>query len=67
MAEQKKGSGDDVERGRLALPCDPSPMAFDKYRSHVPAGPARPDLARPPVRPRRPAGPASTCATATRP
>jgi 2-isopropylmalate synthase len=36
MAEQKKGSGDDVERGRLALPCDPSPMAFDKYRSHVP-------------------------------
>jgi 2-isopropylmalate synthase len=22
--------------GRLALPCDPSPMAFDKYRSHVP-------------------------------
>jgi 2-isopropylmalate synthase len=25
-----------MERGRLALPCDPSPMAFDKYRSHVP-------------------------------
>src|SRR6202167_4517209 len=22
--------------GRLALPCDPSPMAFSKYRSHVP-------------------------------
>jgi 2-isopropylmalate synthase len=36
MAEGRKGSGDDVERGRLALPCDPSPMAFDKYRSHVP-------------------------------
>jgi 2-isopropylmalate synthase len=25
-----------MERGRLALPCDPSPMHFDKYRSHVP-------------------------------
>ena len=25
-----------MERGHLALPCDPSPMAFDKYRSHVP-------------------------------
>ena len=25
-----------MERGRLALPCDPSPMPFDKYRSHVP-------------------------------
>jgi 2-isopropylmalate synthase len=25
-----------MERGRLALPCDPSPMQFDKYRSHVP-------------------------------
>ena len=36
MAKGQKGSGDDVERGRLALPCDPSPMAFDKYRSHVP-------------------------------
>ena len=36
MAEGQKGSGDDVERGRLALPCDPSPMPFDKYRSHVP-------------------------------
>ncbi len=32
----RKGSGDDGERGRLALPCDPSPMHFDKYRSHVP-------------------------------
>ena len=36
MAEGQKGSGDDVERGRLALPCDPSPMPFGKYRSHVP-------------------------------
>ena len=36
MAEGQKGSGGDVERGRLALPCDPSPMPFDKYRSHVP-------------------------------
>ena len=36
MAEGKKGSGHDVERGRLALPCDPSPMPFGKYRSHVP-------------------------------
>ena len=25
-----------MERGRLTLPCDPSPMHFDKYRSHVP-------------------------------
>ena len=25
-----------MERGRLALPCDPSPMPFGKYRSHVP-------------------------------
>jgi 2-isopropylmalate synthase len=36
MATEQKGSGDDGERGRLALPCDPSPMHFDKYRSHVP-------------------------------
>ena len=36
MVEGQKGSGDDMERGRLALPCDPSPMPFDKYRSHVP-------------------------------
>jgi 2-isopropylmalate synthase len=36
MAKEQKGSGDDIERGRLALPCDPSPMPFDKYRSHVP-------------------------------
>ena len=36
MVEGQKGSGDDVERGHLALPCDPSPMPFDKYRSHVP-------------------------------
>ena len=36
MAEGQKGSGDDMERGRLALPCDPSPMPFGKYRSHVP-------------------------------
>src|ERR1700678_444056 len=36
MATEQKGSGDDGERGRLALPCDPSPMPFDKYRSHVP-------------------------------
>ena len=36
MAEGQKGSGGDVERGRLTLPCDPSPMPFGKYRSHVP-------------------------------
>src|ERR1700734_385529 len=36
MATERKGSGDDGERGRLALPCDPSPMPFGKYRSHVP-------------------------------
>jgi 2-isopropylmalate synthase len=36
MVDGQKGSGDDMERGRLALPCDPSPMPFDKYRSHVP-------------------------------
>ena len=36
MAEGQKGSGDDMERGHLALPCDPSPMPFGKYRSHVP-------------------------------
>ena len=33
MVEGQKGSGDDVERGRLALPCD---MPFEKYRTHVP-------------------------------
>ena len=47
----QKGSGDDVERGRLALPCDPSPMPFDKYRSHVPLVLSRPHVARPPVHP----------------
>jgi 2-isopropylmalate synthase len=36
MATEQRGSGDDGDRGRLALPCDPSPMQFDKYRSHVP-------------------------------
>ncbi len=36
MVEGQKGSGGDVERGHLALPCDPSPMPFDRYRSHVP-------------------------------
>ena len=36
MAEGQRGSGDDMERGHLALPCDPSPMPFGKYRSHVP-------------------------------
>ncbi len=36
MTEERKGNGDDVERGRLALPCDPSPMPFDKYHSNVP-------------------------------
>ena len=36
MTTTQRGSGDDGERGRLALPCDPSPMHFDKYRSHVP-------------------------------
>ncbi len=24
------------DAGRLALPCDPSPMRFDRYRSHIP-------------------------------
>jgi 2-isopropylmalate synthase len=36
MPKEQRGSGDDLERGRLALPCDVSPMPFDKYRSHVP-------------------------------
>ena len=36
MVEGQKGSGHDMERGRLALPCDPSPMPFGQYRSHVP-------------------------------
>jgi 2-isopropylmalate synthase len=36
MATTRRGTGDDMERGRLTLPCDPSPMHFDKYRSHVP-------------------------------
>jgi 2-isopropylmalate synthase len=36
MTGERKGSGDGGERGRLALPCDPSPMHFEKYRSHVP-------------------------------
>ncbi|HUC04324.1 MAG TPA: 2-isopropylmalate synthase, partial [Acidimicrobiales bacterium] len=36
MTQGTKGSGDVVGRGRLALPCDPSPMPFDRYRSHVP-------------------------------
>ncbi len=36
MTKGQRGSGDDMERGHLALPCDPSPMPFGKYRSHVP-------------------------------
>ena len=36
MATEQRGSGDDGGAGRLALPCDPSPMPFDNYRSHVP-------------------------------
>src|SRR5580692_8325626 len=36
MPTTQKGSGDDMERGRLALPCDPSPMPFGKYRAHAP-------------------------------
>ena len=36
MVEEQKESRGDVERGHLALPCDPSPMPFGKYRSHVP-------------------------------
>jgi 2-isopropylmalate synthase len=31
---QRTGGG--AEQARLALPCDPSPMPFGKYRSHVP-------------------------------
>jgi 2-isopropylmalate synthase len=33
--EQKRSGGGD-RPGRLALPCDPSPMPFELYRSHVP-------------------------------
>jgi 2-isopropylmalate synthase len=33
--EQKQGAGGD-QPGRLALPCDPSPMPFHLYQSHVP-------------------------------
>ncbi|HEY3844628.1 MAG TPA: 2-isopropylmalate synthase [Acidimicrobiales bacterium] len=36
MTKEQRGSGDDMERGHLALPCDPSPMPFGRYRSHVP-------------------------------
>jgi 2-isopropylmalate synthase len=36
MATAQQGSGDDMARGHLALPCDVSPMPFDKYRSYVP-------------------------------
>ncbi|HEX3794941.1 MAG TPA: 2-isopropylmalate synthase [Acidimicrobiales bacterium] len=36
MATEQRGVGDDMERGHLALPCDPSPMPFDKYHSNVP-------------------------------
>src|ERR1700722_2126537 len=36
MAMEEKGSGGNGAWGRLALPCDPSPIHFDKYRSHVP-------------------------------
>jgi 2-isopropylmalate synthase len=36
MTEGHRGSGDVTERGHLALPCDPSPMPFDRYRSQVP-------------------------------
>ncbi len=36
MTTTQGGSGHDMERGRLSLPCDVSPMPFDKYRSHVP-------------------------------
>ncbi len=36
MAEERKGSGDDVERGRLTLTGDARPMPFEKYRSHMP-------------------------------
>jgi 2-isopropylmalate synthase len=33
--EKKQSAGGD-QPGRLALPCDPSPMPFQLYRSHVP-------------------------------
>ena len=36
MATTQEGSGHDMERGPLSLPCDVSPMPFGKYRSHVP-------------------------------
>jgi 2-isopropylmalate synthase len=36
MVKGQKGIGDDVERAHLALPCDPSPMPFGRYASHVP-------------------------------
>ena len=50
MGEGQKGSGDDVERGHLILPCDPSPMPFGKYRSHVPLV-LHDRTARPPIHP----------------
>jgi len=36
MNGEKKRSGGGDQPGRLALPCDPSPMPFQLYRSHVP-------------------------------
>jgi 2-isopropylmalate synthase len=36
MSRTQEPENRDAAGGRLALPCDPSPMAFDKYSSHVP-------------------------------
>ncbi len=55
-----------MERGHLALPCDPSPMPFGKYRSHVPLVLHDRTWADRQFTAHR-AGPAWTCATATRP
>ena len=35
MSEEHTGGQRD-RAGRLALPCDPSPMPFQRYRSHIP-------------------------------
>ena len=34
--EQETPETTERTAGRLALPCDPSPMSFDKYSSHIP-------------------------------
>jgi 2-isopropylmalate synthase len=36
MTTSQTGTGGGQQRGRLALPCDPSPMPFDRYRPYLP-------------------------------